>query len=84
MTGVSSLGRQFSFTLDDEASRPVHSFGVGKIEREAERPAMICLALGVAGEIDAPVTLTIDLEQADDLITLLQSNVNAVRWAGVN
>lgn len=82
--GATSLGRQFGFSLDDDVSTPVHSFGVGKIEREAERPAMICLALGVSGEIDAPVTLTVDLEQADDLITLLQSTVNAARWAGVN
>ena len=81
---MGAAGRKFNFTLDEGAAQAVHSFGVGKIDPGTEHPAMICLALGVSGEIDAPVTLTLDLEQADQLITTLQSNVNAARWAGVN
>jgi hypothetical protein len=80
--GATSLGRQFTCTLDEESAAAVHSFGIGKIDAGPGHPPLICLALGVEGELDAPATLTMDLEQAAALITLLQSNIDAARWAG--
>ena len=72
---------RFSVDLDHTTVEQVSSFGIANgVSCNCGRcPQKLMLALGVNGEIDTPVMISLEADHAEDFIARLQASLSQLR-----
>jgi hypothetical protein len=78
--------REFTANLNPGSMQQVHSFGIGfnGACKNGCCPPLVSLVLGVNGEIDVPVVLSMDQAQAESMIERLVTAIADARKLGTN